>query len=132
VETATVSVPESQLLVDPNLVINAGDIVTIQASGTIWAGVWLSGRNGPNGWTAITTDKNYPRTGTNRYCLLYKIVPIGGDFAKIPWLKLGTSLAFAAVDDSLCGNLYFRINDDVAGNGNGAFTCNIAISRAGS
>jgi hypothetical protein len=129
-DTYTVAVPESQLLIDPSITINANDQVSISASGTIWAGAPFSGRNGPGGWSEITTNTNYPRTGTNRYCLLYKIVPAGTDFMTVVWQKLGTSLSFAAVSSSSCGSLYFRTNDDEVGNGNGEFSCAITIQRA--
>jgi hypothetical protein len=130
IDTFTVSVPESSALVDAGITIQLGDAGSMNASGSIWAGVWLTGENGPNGWNYIENGSKFPRPGTNPFCLLYKIVPPGKTQAQARWEKLGTSLAFAAVSANLTGTLLFRTNDDVPGNGSGAFSCTVTIKRA--
>ena len=129
VDQQTISVPEASALVDPGIVIRLGDKVVINASGTIWAGVWLTGRNGPEGWSGISTNPKFPARGTNPYCLLYKVVPSGADAAASPWRKLGATLSFTAMTTTTTGTILFRTNDDTPGNGNGGFSCDIIVER---
>src|SRR4051794_23571056 len=52
--TKTVTVREADYDVPTGITLTPGDWVSIGASGSIWAGVWLTGENGPQGWE--TTD----------------------------------------------------------------------------
>src|SRR3954465_12732366 len=36
-----------------------GESVQITAGGTIWAGVWFTGTNGPNGWSGSRADGSF-------------------------------------------------------------------------
>ena len=47
----------------------AGDRVVFYASGMIWAGVWLTGRNRAGGWNNIANDK-FPDPEAHAYSLL--------------------------------------------------------------
>jgi hypothetical protein len=131
IEEQTINVPESAALVDPGIDIKLNDRVVIGASGTIWAGVWLRRSNGPEGWSKISNDSKFPARGTNPYCLLYKIVPQGAPENTVAWRKLGSRLAFAAYSTEVTGQLFLRTNDDKPGNGSGAFSCSVSITRAG-
>jgi hypothetical protein len=51
-----VVVPESSYGVDTGLILLPGDTVTFTASGQIWAGVLLTGTNGPQGWVDYAGD----------------------------------------------------------------------------
>lgn len=130
IDNQTVSVPEASALVNPGITIQIGDAVTLVPGGSIWAGVWATGTNGPGGWNKTEHSTAFPLPGSNPFCLLYKIVPGGTAFSQVPWRRLGTSLSFAATAPSVTGALFFRTNDNVPGNGSGAFTCEVTIKRA--
>lgn len=110
-----IPVRESDDLVDTHIQVNRGDTLIFQAGGQIWAGVWLTGNNGPNGWNNIDNDLKFPLPGSHPYCLLGRLD--NGPF------YIGSTLRIDSADDQ--GELYLQINDDVHGNGSGAFTCDI-------
>jgi hypothetical protein len=108
-----VTVRESDSLVDTHIQVNHGDTLIFQASGQIWAGVWFTGNNGPDGWTNVDNDPKFPLPGSHPYCLL-------GRLDNGPFFVGSTHRIDSAGDQ---GELFLEINDDVHGNGNGAFTC---------
>jgi hypothetical protein len=55
------------------LQVEKGDTLIFQAWGQIWAGVWFTGNNGPNGWNNLDNDPKFPLPGTHPYCLLGKL-----------------------------------------------------------
>ncbi|SRR6266436_3242061 len=119
VSNITVTVRESDWDVDTTLQIQPGDTLIFNAWGQIWAGVWFTGLNGPKGWNNIDNDPKFPLPGTHPYCLLGKIATgyfYVGDYSRYD------NIATA-------GKLFLRINDDVPGNGSGAFTCHIQLYR---
>jgi hypothetical protein len=62
-----INVGEGDGLVDANVEVMNGDEVDISVSGSIWAGVWFTGRNGPEGWvggTPTTTGRFRVQTST--------------------------------------------------------------------
>jgi len=61
---------ESDALVDTDIQVNRGDTAMFHAWGQIWAGVWLTGLNRPDGWTNIDNDPKFPLPGAHPYCLL--------------------------------------------------------------
>ncbi len=70
----TVTVPENAGLVNTGVTINRGDTVVLTASGTIHAGVPLTGPNGPEGWADLrTAGANFPLPGARIYSLLGRI-----------------------------------------------------------
>lgn len=115
----TVTVREGDWDVDTSLTIMPGDTLIFNAWGSIWAGVWFTGLNGPRGWNNVETDPKFPLPNTHPYCLLAKL-DAGyfyiGDNYRIDQAATG-------------GKLFLRINDDVPGNGSGAFTCHIQLYR---
>src|SRR4051794_28573453 len=45
--------------------------VTVTPGGSIWAGVWLTGENGPEGWTSTAPyNEGYPKPGARTYSLI--------------------------------------------------------------
>ena len=61
----TITVSKSAGDVDTGIVLNDGDDFEIAATGSIWAGDYAHGNNGPNGWeTDITWDSSFPVFGS--------------------------------------------------------------------
>jgi hypothetical protein len=117
--TRLVQVNERDWDVDTHIQVRQGDTLMFNAWGQIWAGVWLTGTNGPRGWNNIDLDPKFPLPGTHPFCLLGKLDTgyfYVGDYARID----------QTADQ---GALYMRINDDVPGNGSGAFTCVVQVYR---
>lgn len=99
--------------------VQTGDKVTVrprQAS-TIWAGVWFTGANGPTGWNT-TAPGGYPAPGARQYSLLLTTPGSG-------WSYAGTDRSFTHTGSA--GSLRLRTNDNVPGNGNGAFVADITV-----
>jgi hypothetical protein len=108
-----VLIRESDYRVDTHIQVNRGDTLMFHAWGQIWAGVWFTGTNGPDGWTNLDPDPKFPLPGTHPYCLL-------GVLDNGPFF-VGSDHRIDQADDQ--GELFLEINDDVHGNGSGAFTC---------
>jgi hypothetical protein len=113
VTSKSVTVKESDSLVDTHIQVNKGDTLLFHASGQIWAGVWFTGNNGPDGWNNVDNDLKFPLPGSHPYCLL-GVLDTGPFF-------VGSTHRIDSAGDQ--GELFLEINDDVHGNGNGAFTC---------
>jgi hypothetical protein len=147
-----ISVPESTYGVDTGLVLVPGDTVTFAASGQIWAGVLLTGTNGPAGWTdANGCDPKFPLYCAPPYSLIgnldndggYFYIGTGGGAAQPPWPTLSPDGINARIGNYIDPTsppldliaaptrLSLRTNDDVPGNGSGAFSVNIQINRDG-
>jgi hypothetical protein len=131
----SINVNESDAEIDTHIPILTYDRVTIKATGTIWAGVVFAGRNGPGGWNGIDNSHKFPLPGSHPFCLLYKLVPQGQDSNSVEWNELGPH-AGSPPESVLqfmwplsATTLFFRINDDRPGNGNGFFTCSISVER---
>lgn len=96
-----------------------GDQVVIQASGSIWAGVWFTGNNGPEGWTNAANGSHFPSPPSRAYSLLAKVdgqYRYAGNYSAFTYYGTGTPL-------------FTRINDDTPGNGNGGFTVTVTVTR---
>jgi hypothetical protein len=133
------AVNESDHDVDTGIGISEFDQVTLSASGTIWAGVSFSGRNGPDGWSDITTNSNYPLhdgASAHRYALLWKLTdPLNLNDPNAHYHFVGTGLDAQGnprvyVHSGPVRRIILRINDDNPGNGNGSFTGTITVVRA--
>jgi hypothetical protein len=108
-----VAVRESDSLVDTHMQVHRGDTLIFHAWGQIWAGVWFTGNNGPDGWNNPDNDPKFLLPGSRPYGLL-------GVLDTGPFV-VGSYHRIDHADDQ--GELFLEINDDVHGNGNGAFTC---------
>lgn len=116
----TVTVRESGRLVDTGVDVAGGETINFSASGRIWAGVWLTGENGPEGWADLRlAGTEFPLPGARIYSLL-------GQIGTDPPFYVGQGTQLTARSS---GRLFLRINDNVAGNGSGQFTCTVNVSR---
>jgi hypothetical protein len=95
------------------------DRLVITASGSIHAGVILTGENGPRGWDWIDPSPKFPLPGSHPYGLLAKI--------NTDYQYVGSGEQFKRPFAN--GRLYLRVNDDKPGNGSGAFTVKIQVWR---
>jgi hypothetical protein len=114
-----VQVRESDWDVNTHLQVQQGDTLIFHAWGQIWAGVWFTGNNGPKGWNNIDNDPKFPLPSSHPYGLLGKLDNgyfYVGDFRRDD--RLGDQ-----------GTLFLRVNDDVPGNGTGAFQCLVQVYR---
>src|SRR2546430_17358683 len=112
-----VTVAEWQNDVDTNIELRNGDWLDISASGSIWAGVWFTGENGPQGWTGYTAGGDSPLPGSPPFSLL-------GKTADEDYFYVGAGLRRAYRNESLgpgATRLALRINAHRPGNGTGAF-----------
>jgi len=116
---ATLSIKESDSDVDTRIDVLTTDRLEINASGQIWAGVLLTGNNGPRGWNNVDGDPKFPLPGTHPYCLLGKV---GTQYF---YIGDGAQVQHAIAN----GRLLLRINDDTPGNGSGAFEVKIRVWR---
>jgi hypothetical protein len=119
VESREVQVAEKDAAVDTHMQVRAGDTLIFHAWGTIWAGVWFTGNNGPEGWNWIDNDPKFPLKGSHPFCLIGRLD--SGPFF------IGSDRRLDQTPDQ--GTLFLEINDDVHGNGNGAFHCQVQHYR---
>jgi hypothetical protein len=120
------SVPEDSADVDTGVVLEPGDELALSAGGSVWSGVWLTGLNGPEGWTdRIETNPAFPLNNVPdaRPFSLVGRIGSGGYF------YVGTGLGRRTVSNSTPERLYLRVNDNVPANGSGAFQCLIEVWR---
>ena len=71
------TVHESDYDVDTGVLLKNHDWIDILASGTIWAGVWFTGENGPEGWPGWSASNNSPLPGSAPFQLLGKTAEDG-------------------------------------------------------
>ncbi|MBL3671451.1 hypothetical protein JL475_37295 [Streptomyces sp. M2CJ-2] len=114
-----VEVRESDWDVYTGCFLQYGDTVQIGAQGSIWAGVWFTGNNGPQGWTNTAQDPKFPMPSARAYSLLSRAD------GRYRYVGTGTSFLYTGSGTYL----YLRINDDVPGNGNGSFNANVQVIR---
>lgn len=107
-----------------NLVLRDRDKVVITATGSIWAGVWFTGRNGPAGWNWAGGDK-FPSPADRPYSLVGEL---DGEHFTIGTGTTRTILNKSAPGPSE-GELHLHINDDAPCNGDGAFTVTVNVFR---
>lgn len=130
-ETYNVVVAESrggEPGVDSGIDVRRGDFVSMQASGSIWAGVLFTGENGPDGWDKIEDSADFPLPNSRPFGLLYKLVRHDSTPGVTPWRVLGTGDSFDYSGDT--ARLWFTINDDVPDNGSGEFEIELDLRHA--
>ena len=115
-----ININEGDGLVDTEVNVQDGQRLVFVADGTIWAGVWFTGRNGPQGWNNIANDTKFPMSNAHAYSLLGFLddepFEIGRGVERLYNPGTGGS-----------SRLYLQINDDTPGNGDGAFSCRIQL-----
>jgi hypothetical protein len=120
-----ITVLESDRDVDTNILLRNGDWLDISASGSIWAGVWFTGENGPRGWAGWSAGNNSPLPGNPPFSLL-------GMTADDGYFYIGDNLRRTYLNETLGPGetrLFLRINDDGPGNGSGAFNVHMTVWR---
>jgi hypothetical protein len=120
-----INVGEGDGLVDANVEVMNGDEVDISVSGSIWAGVWFTGRNGPEGWVGWHAGNEWPLPGANLYSLL-------GHTAADGYFYVGRGRRWTYRNESLGSGrtrLEFEINDRAHGNGDGSFQVHLIVRR---
>jgi hypothetical protein len=120
-----VTVAEWQEDVDIDVMLKNGDWLDISASGSIWAGVWFTGENGPEGWTNYRAGRDKPLEGVPPFSLLGKTAEDG-------YFYVGRGLRRTYQNSTLGPGetrLYLRINDDTPRNGSGAFNIRVQVWR---
>jgi hypothetical protein len=122
----TISVPEASDWVDTGIDLIDDDRIDFFANGSIWAGVWLTGQNGPEGWEGwVQTGAQWPynsQPDAYSFTLIGRIGVGGAPF------RVGgrhTRIVIASQPE----RLFLRVNDDVPGNGSGAFSCRVVVRR---
>ena len=129
-----VIVKESDSNVDTVIDIMQGDRILFSASGTIWAGVVLTGTNGPDGWgDYIADDPKFPLQSPDILRQIVRPYSLIGRFGT-RYFYIGSGLELSGNQSKqLVVNptmrLYLRTNDDSPGNGNGEFNVNIKVYR---
>jgi hypothetical protein len=114
-----IQVNEGDADVDTAIDVRAGDTLIFHAWGSIWAGVWFTGNNGPRGWYNRDNDPKFPLPGAHPFQLLGKL--------DTGYFEVGSYARFDQTPNQ--GHLFLRINDDVPGNGNGAFQCQVMVYK---
>jgi hypothetical protein len=126
---STHTVTESSGFTDTRVWVRAGDKVVITpTSDTIWSGLWFTGRNGPNGMTdRVAQDYKFPLRDGNDACgrTVYQYSLL----AEVPGqaFQVGYGQQTTARE---AGTVRLRINDDIPGNGNGAFKATVSVYRS--
>jgi hypothetical protein len=116
-------VPESATTpVDTGIDLHADQDVEFTGVGSIWAGVWFTGENGPEGWEdRIETKPNSPMHNTADAHPFALIGRVGGT----AWFLIGRSRGRQRT--GVTGRLELWINDDTPKNGSGEFRCRVQV-----
>jgi hypothetical protein len=120
-----ITVLESDEDVDTGILLRNNDWIDISASGSIWAGVWFTGENGPAGWRGSNAGNDFPLPGSAPFSLM-------GNTAEDGYFYIGDGLRRTYLNATLGPGetrLYLRINDNSPGNGSGAFNVKIEVWR---
>ena len=119
------NLPPTNADVDTGLDIETGDRIFFTATGLIWDGYCFIGTNSPDGLPGATPAENgnydYPLPGAQEEALIAAVGPGGNYF------QIGSSLTLKY--NGPPGRLFLRTNDNMPGNGSGAFAVYIQIQR---
>ena len=114
------SIHESNTRVDSGLDVGPDEWLALTGGGEIWAGVFFTGGNGPQGWNSIEHNAAFPLPGSRPFSLL--------GILDSQNFYIGNSNA-TANKFTTPQRLFLRTNDNVPGNGNGAFNCLAQVWR---
>jgi hypothetical protein len=104
--------------------VNEGDEVTFTAIGSIWAGWWFLGPNGPDGLEG-QPKPSYPipaGEGVRGSMLI-------GGYNNTHWFPIGSGTRFIVPSSEDHTELWLRLNDDNMTNGNGEFQVTLSLRR---
>ncbi len=110
--TNTVNVPEGSSGVGTGTYLTPGRSLAVQGAGAIWAGYLLIGLNGPGGFTWVG-GAGYPAPSARADSLV-------GRVGAGPWQYIGSTGALTNTGTTT-EPVQFVVNDNVHGNGSGAF-----------
>ncbi|HEX7330069.1 MAG TPA: S8 family serine peptidase [Pyrinomonadaceae bacterium] len=114
----TVSMPESQAGVNSGIDVGPGLWLGFTAGGEIWSGWPFSGNEGPQGWNSRNSDYWFPLASARPFSLLGHLTDHN--------FYIGTSNS-TSERFTFTQRLRLKINDDISGDGSGAFTCQIEV-----
>jgi hypothetical protein len=122
-----ITIPESARNdIDTGIVLLPRDEFSLTGTGSIWAGVWFTGLNGPEGWTdRIETNPNSPLNNTPDARPFSLIGRLEGE----QYFYVGRQLRRRRFGRSSQRRLFLRINDNNPANGSGAFQCLVEVWR---
>ena len=115
---ASPPINEFDTMVDSGIDLGPNEFLSITGTGTINAGVFLGGDNGPEGWNSIETNPSFPLPGTRPFSLL------GILDSQLFYIGKGTATTDRFTSPR---RLFLRTNDNVPGNGSGAFNAFIQV-----
>ena len=115
---ASPQINEFDTLVDSGIDLGPNEFLAITGTGMINAGVFLGGDNGPEGWNSIENNSSFPLPGSRPFSLL--------GILDSQHFYIGKS---TATTEQFTSNkrLFLRTNDNVPGNGTGAFNAHIQV-----
>jgi hypothetical protein len=121
-----IDVPESTRTdIATGIILRPGDEFALTGTGSIWAGVFFTGLNGPEGWNTIENNQNFPLHGTANA----RPFSLIGRFSNEGYFYIGNGLGRRAFRGNANRELLLRINDNTPSNGSGAFRCLIEVWR---
>ncbi len=115
---ASPPINEFDTSVDSGIDLGPNEFLAITGTGTINAGVFLGGDNGPEGWNSIENNPAFPLPGSRPFSLL--------GILDSQNFYIGKSTA--TTDKFLSTKrLFLRTNDNQPGNGTGAFNAFVQV-----
>jgi hypothetical protein len=120
------NLPPTNADVDTGLDIESGDLLTFQATGSIWLGYCFTGRSSPDGLAGLG-NSDYPLESAHDGELIGTVGQPG-----VSYFEIGSG---AGTDTHPIeytgrpGRLFLRTNDNNPGNGSGSFAVNVTITR---
>ena len=115
---ASPPINEFDTMVDSGIDLGPNEFLAITGTGMINAGVILGGDNGPEGWNSIENNPAFPLPGTRPFSLL------GSLDSQLFYIGKSTATTERFLSTK---RLFLRTNDDVPGNGSGAFNAHIQV-----
>ena len=111
---------------DAGVEIQNGDWIDVSVTGTIWSGVWFTGRNGPEGWMTYSASNDAVLPGVPPFSILLHTAEDG-------YVYFGTSLRRTYQNATLGPGktrLAFNVNRDPrARKGDGSFQVHLIVWR---
>jgi hypothetical protein len=121
-----IDVPESTRTdIATGIILRPGDEFALTGTGSIWAGVFFTGLNGPEGWNTIENNQNFPLHGTANA----RPFSLIGRFSTEGYFYIGNGFGRRAFRGNANRELLLRINDNTPSNGSGAFRCLVEVWR---
>jgi hypothetical protein len=121
VEPTTFQLNESDYDISTGITVEPGQRLVINAWGEIWAGVWFTGRNGPQGWLGWHAGPDSPLPFAAPFSVLGRLE------GRYFYVGTGIELIYRPPAGVGGSQLWLRINDNTPGNGWGAFSAHVEV-----